>query len=288
MLNDKIIEDTVVSLLRIAVTRLPHDVVSRLEEARTSEKNDTARRELGLMLENIGEAGKCSLPMCQDTGIPVFFVKMGSFNAPGLEDAIARGVRRATAEIPLRKNVVHPLTRVNTGDNTGRLMPIISYSYSNNDHIEMTVMPKGAGSENMSAMAMLNPSQGMQGIKKFVLETVVKAEGKPCPPTIIGIGIGGSSDMCMALAKKALIRPAGSHNADPDIAMLEDELLEMINSTGIGPMGLGGDTTSLAVHIEYAYCHTASLPVGINIQCYAARRASAKLFEDGKVDFGCD
>lgn len=285
MVDNKVIEDSVVELIRRAVTQLPSDVLTSLESATASESSDVARRELGLILENVREAGKCTLPMCQDTGIYVFFVTLGRFNVPGLEDAIGNGVRRATEEVPLRKNVVHPLTRKNTGDNTGRLMPYISYSVSDNDYIEITAMPKGAGSENMSALAMLTPSQGVAGIKKFVLDTVVKAEGKPCPPTIIGVGIGGSSDVCMSLAKKALLRPAGSHNPDREIADLEVELLNMINCTGIGPMGLGGDTTALAVHVEYAYCHTASLPVGINIQCYAARRATVRVYRDGKVEF---
>jgi fumarate hydratase subunit alpha len=138
----------------------------------------------------------------------------------------------------------------------------------------------------MSALAMLTPSQGIEGIKKFVLQTVVNAEGKPCPPIIVGVGIGGASDICMSLAKKSLLRPVGSHSADAKTAALEDELLRMINATGIGPMGLGGDTTALAVHVECADCHTASLPVGVNIQCYAARRASVRIFRDGRVEFG--
>jgi fumarate hydratase subunit alpha len=284
MLDDKTIEDTVVSLLRAAVTTLPPDVIKSLEEASIYEKNEQARRELGTMVLNVLEAKECALPMCQDTGIPVFFVKLGYLIVPGFEDAIIRGVRRATEEIPLRKNVVNPITRKNTGDNTGKLMPYITYSFSGIDYIEITVMPKGAGSENMSALAMLNPSSGVEGIKRFVLDTVVRAEGKPCPPIIVGVGIGGSSDLCMSLAKKALLRQVGSHNEDPEIAALEDELKNNINATGIGPMGLGGDTTALSVHVEYADCHTASLPVGINIQCYAARRASAKIYKDGTVE----
>jgi fumarate hydratase subunit alpha len=287
MVDDKLIEEAVVALLRRAVTTLPADVLAALEASAVIERDPTAKRELGLMVENVKEAGSCTLPMCQDTGLPVFFVKMG-FNVPGFEEAVARGVRRATEEIPMRKNVVHPLTRKNTGDNTGKRMPYIYYVYEDSDHIEMTVMPKGGGAENMSALAMLLPSQGINGVKRFVLDTVVKAGGKPCPPVILGVGIGGTSDECMAMAKKALLRRVGTRNADPDMAKLEMELLYAINHTGIGPMGLGGDTTALAVHVEYASCHTASLPVGVNFQCYAARRAMARIYRDGSIEMGGD
>lgn len=287
MVDEKVIEETIIALMRRAVTTLPKDVVGALEGSAIIERDPNAKRELGLIVENVKEAEACTLPMCQDTGVPVFFVRMG-FNIPGFEEAVMRGVRRATENIPLRSNVIHPLTRQNTGDNTGKLMPYISYTCAYGDFIEITFMPKGAGSENMSALAMLNPSQGLDGIKRFVLDTVVNAGGKPCPPVIVGVGIGGTSDLCMALAKKSLLRPVGSRNSDPAMAKLEMELQHRINQTGIGPMGLGGDTTALAVHIEYAYCHTASLPVGINIQCYAARRATARIYKDGSVELGGD
>jgi fumarate hydratase subunit alpha len=284
-MDDKLIEETAIALLRRAVTTLPPDVLGALEASLLLERDPAARRELGLIIENVKEAGACMLPMCQDTGLPVFFVKLG-FTVPGFEEALARGVRRATEEIPLRKNVVHPLTRENTGDNTGKGVPYISYSCEFSGHIDIMVMPKGGGSENMSALAMLNPSQGIEGVKKFVLDTVVRAEGKPCPPVIVGVGIGGAADECMALAKKALLRPVGSRNPDPAIGKLEMEILHAINNTGIGPMGLGGDTTALAVHAEYAHCHTASLPVAVSFQCYAARRARARIYRDGSVEMG--
>lgn len=284
-MEDKLIEETVIALLRRAVATLPGDVLAALEASLLIERNPTAKRELSKILENVREARACMLPMCQDTGLPVFFARMG-FTLPGFEEAVARGVRRATEEIPLRKNVVHPLTRENTGDNTGKGMPYICYSYEPSEHIELTVMPKGGGSENMSALAMLNPSSGIGGIKRFVVDTVVNAGGRPCPPIILGVGIGGTADECMVLAKKALLRPVGSHSPDPSVARLEMEMLHAINSTGIGPMGLGGDTTALAVHVEYACCHTASLPVAVNFQCYAARRASARIYRDGSVEIG--
>lgn len=285
---EKIVEDAVVGLIRRAVTRLPPDVVAALETARAKETDATARRELGIMIENVREAGRCTLPMCQDTGIPVFFVKMGGFRVPDLDGVFSRAVRRATTEVPLRRNVVDPLTRMNTGDNTGVRMPLISYVPGDEEFMEITYMPKGAGSENMSALGMLNPSDSVEGVRRFVADAIVRAEGKPCPPAIVGVGVGGSADTCMALAKKALLRPAGSRNPAQDYARLEEELLEIINSTGIGPMGLGGRTTALAVHVEYASCHTASLPVGVNLQCYAARRASMRIFADGRVAYEGD
>jgi fumarate hydratase subunit alpha len=287
MVDDKLIEEAVIALLRRAVTTLPGDVLAALEASAVLDRDPTAKRELGLIVENVKAAGSCTLPMCQDTGLPVFFVEMG-FIVPGFEDAVARGVRRATETIPLRKNVVHPLTRKNTGDNTGKGIPYIHYSYTDSEHIDITVMPKGGGSENMSALAMLNPSQGIDGIKRFVLDTVVRAGGKPCPPIILGVGIGGTSDQCMSLAKKALLRTVGTRSPDPATARLEIELLYAINHTGIGPMGLGGETTALAVHVESADCHTASLPVGVNFQCYAARRARARIYKDGSIELGGD
>jgi fumarate hydratase subunit alpha len=285
---EQIVEDAAAGLIRRAVTRLPPDVVAALEAALASETDAAARRELGIMIDNVREAGRCTLPMCQDTGIPVFFVKPGRFPVPDLEGALARAVRRATIEVPLRRNVVDPLTRANTGDNTGVRMPYITYARGNDDHFEITFMPKGAGSENMSALGMLNPSEGVAGVRRFVVDALVRAEGKPCPPVLVGVGVGGSADACMALAKKALLRPVGSRNAAPDYARIEAGLLEEINATGIGPMGLGGRTTALAVHVEQADCHTASLPVGVNLQCYAARRATMMVFEDGRIVYEGD
>jgi len=285
---DRVIEDAAVELIRRAVTRLPPDVVRALVAARAAETEAAAAKELDVILENVREAGRCTLPMCQDTGIPVFFVTPGRFHVAGLEDALARAVRRATEEVPLRRNVVDPLTRVNTEDNTGTGMPWITYAYGDADWLEITFLPKGAGSENMSALAMLNPSDGVDGIRQFVMDTVIRAGGKPCPPTVVGVGVGGSADACMALAKKALLRPVGARSPSPKGARLEAELLETINAVGIGPMGLGGRTTALAVHVELAGCHTASLPVGVNLQCYAARRATAKVYADGRVRYEGD
>ncbi|MCQ5375990.1 MAG: fumarate hydratase, partial [Methanomassiliicoccales archaeon] len=169
------------------------------------------------------------------------------------------------------------------GNNLGERMPHVHFLPSQKDYFEISVMPKGAGSENMSALKMLNPSDGIDGIKEFVLETVVNAGGKPCPPIIVGIGIGGSSDLAMTLAKEALLVPLDKENTDPILSSLEREIYTALNETGIGPMGLGGRTTVLGVKIKMAYCHTASLPVAINLQCWAARKATARIFKDGTI-----
>ena len=165
-------------------------------------------------------------------------------------------------------------------------MPYINFKPSTNEYLKLAVLPKGAGSENMSALSMLTPTQGLKGVKKFVLETVLNAGGKPCPPIILGIGNGGSADISMKLAKEALLRPINARHPDPKIADLEIELFEALNEIGIGPMGLGGKTTLLGINIEYGHCHTASLPVAVNVQCWASRRATAKVYPDGKVEYG--
>jgi len=283
LISKQLIRDTVVKLFRQAVTSLPRDVECALEKAYKWEKSKISRIQLNAILENVKLAGKCSIPMCQDTGIPLVYVKIGEKTGVkflDLRKSIAEGIKLATKEIPLRPNIVHPLSRKNTGDNTGISRNINIEILPEKDYIDITVFPKGAGSENMSFLKMLNPSDGIDGIKKFVLESVVKAAGNPCPPTIVGIGIGGSSDIAMKLAKTALLRPLKEKNKDNKIASLEKELLEKINSLGIGPMGLGGRTTALKVNIEYEYCHTASLPVAINMGCWANRYSTARIYKN--------
>jgi fumarate hydratase subunit alpha len=279
----KKLEDIMVDLLRTAVTTLPEDVLEALKNAEREETSEIARQQLRTILSNVAEADRLSLPMCQDTGIPLFFVKGKCL--PNLEEGIRRGVSRATSEIPLRPNVVHPLTRHNPGDNLGKGMPYIHFELADLDFTEITVMTKGAGSENMTALAMLTPSQGKDGIKAFVLDTVVKAGGNPCPPTIVGLGVGGSADEALLLSKRAVLRRLDKENKDAELAKLENDLKAALNLTGIGPMGLGGKTTVLGVKVEEAYCHTASLPVAVTLQCWAARRASARIMEDGSVRY---
>jgi len=284
MFSKKRVAGVVAELLDEAVVRPPRDVVKALEKALKAEKNEAARMQFKAILENIRLAGEKKVPVCQDTGIAVVYVKVGGeakADANELRKGVVEGVRKATKEIPLRPNVVDPLTRENTGDNTGEHMPYINFSFlPEGDYVEVTVMPKGAGSENMSALAMLKPSEGVKGVKRFVLEVAAKAAGNPCPPTIVGVGIGGSSDLVMALAKKAALRPLDEKNKDEVLSRLEDELEEAINQLGVGPMGLGGTTTCLGVKVEKAGCHTASLPVGVNLQCWTGRRATARIYED--------
>jgi len=280
----KVIESVTVELLRKAVTTLPSDVKEVLKRAYEVEEG-VGKIQLKNILDNIELAEKKQVPICQDTGTIYFYVKAGGC-FKGLEKirgALIKGVRRATVEIPLRPNAVNPLTQENSGDNTGFHIPHIYWEVVEGEEVEITVLPKGGGSENTSKYTMLKPSDGLDGVKKFVLETIIEAGAQPCPPTIIGVGLGGGADIAMKLAKTALLRPLNSHNPDRKVAEIEAELLEAANMTGIGPMGLGGKTTALAVHIEYAHRHPASYPVGIVFQCWAARRASAKILPDGSI-----
>jgi fumarate hydratase subunit alpha len=285
MISGQLIEDVVVEMLRKAVTKLPRDIEEALERAHASETDEVPKTQLRTILDNIKLAEEGMTPICQDTGVQIFFVRQGSISTDDVVEAIGRGVARATSEVPLRPNTVHPITRRNHKDNRGVRMPYVNVVPSKEPYLEMTVMPKGAGSENMSAMAMLTPSQGLKGIKEFALDTLVRAGGKPCPPIIIGMGIGGSADISIHIAKEALLRPLGVPNPDPEIAALEAELFDILNDIGIGPMGLGGKTSLLGLAIEYAHCHTASLPVAINIQCWAARRCTARIHPDGRVEY---
>ncbi|WP_455392839.1 fumarate hydratase [[Eubacterium] cellulosolvens] len=290
MITRDLIETATVELLQRAQTVLPTDIVTALQKAHDEETDDLPKTQLKNILENIRLAKESNIPMCQDTGVQIFFVHLpketNMLSLPAISDGIHSGVIRATEKVPLRPNTVHPLTRANPGNNTGEHMPYINFKPSNNEYLELVVMPKGAGSENMSALSMLTPAQGIKGIKKFVLDTLIHAGGKPCPPIILGVGIGGSADISIKLAKEALLRPIDQHHPDPQLAALEQELYEALNGIGIGPMGLGGKTTLLGINIEYAHCHTASHPVAVNIQCWAARRARAKIFPDSKIEYG--
>jgi fumarate hydratase subunit alpha len=277
MITQKQIEDVVSKIYRDSVIELPADVKNALIKAYDNETDGTARLNLKAILENIEAAHQNGIPMCQDTGLPIVFVKLGSVKVENLYQGIRNGVEMATSEVPLRPNVVDPFTRKNTGTNTGKGIPLVDVELVEGDYIELTIFPKGFGSENNNAMKMALPGEGFDGVKNFVLETVLAAGGKPCPPIRIGVGIGGSSDYALKLAKKALLRDVESKNYDKRLADLEYELLELVNSTGIGPMGLGGKTTALDVKIELVDTHTAGLPIGICIQCWAARHASAIL-----------
>jgi len=253
-----------------AACNLEPDVANAIKAAFRKEESELGREVLGQIIENFEIADTESLPMCQDTGISVFFVEVGrEVSLDGsLVDAINEGVRQGYKEGYLRKSVCHPLKRLNTGDNTPA---IIHTSIVEGGKLKIKIAPKGAGSENMSRLKMLKPAEGIEGIKGFVVETIKDAGGNPCPPIVVGVGIGGSFEMCAILAKKSLLRAIGTPNPDADLNKLEGELLDQINNLGIGPMGFGGRTTALAVHVEAHPCHIASLPVAVNIQCHAGR-----------------
>jgi len=263
-------------LLRKAEIELPDDVVDALKKAEAREKNQVAKSQLQAILRNIELAKNHGVPMCQDTGIMIFFAELGTEFQSGfdLEAAIREAVTLSTREIPLRPNAVDPLTRKNSGNNTGAGIPDIHWKLVPGKQLKITVAPKGAGSENMSALRMLNPTE-TGSIKNFVLETVVSAGGMPCPPLTLGVGIGGSFDKAARLAKEALLEPL-----DSPMNEFEKEILDAVNALGIGCMGLGGSTTALAVHVKTAHCHTASLPVAVNIQCWANRHASIVFGEE--------
>ncbi|WP_456435883.1 fumarate hydratase [Methanopyrus sp.] len=278
------ISEATVEALRVAETKLPDDVLERLERA-LDEEDCHAQTMLEAILENVRIAEEKGLPMCQDTGLITVFAEIGrEFPlrlAGTIRDGIEEGIRRATEEIPLRPNVVHPISRENTGDNTGYRVPIVRFIPTKGKELKLHFLPKGFGSENSSAVTRLLPTEGLEGVREFVVRTVREAGGMPCPPIVLGVGVGGTIDEATHLAKLALFRPLNVRNPDPEIADLEEELLEEINRLGIGPMGLGGRTTALAVNVELAYTHTAGLPVAVNVQCWAARRATAIVYPDG-------
>lgn len=252
---------------------LPEDVLEKIKEAAKTEESMLGREIMELLVDNADISKKEHIPLCQDCGFAIVFVKLGDkveVTGVGINKAIEQGVKEAYNEGYLRKSIVYDpvYNRVNTKDNTP---PIIHYEIVDGENIEIYVLPKGGGSENMSALKMLKPAQGEAGVMDFVVETVKAAGSNPCPPIVVGIGIGGTSDKAMYLAKKALLRPLGAPNKEEKFAQLEKKILEKINNLGIGPQGFGGRVTALAVHIETYPCHIASLPVGVNIQCHSAR-----------------
>ena len=206
-------------------------------------------------------------------------------NLERVEEAFVEATRKATRDVPLRPNAVDPFTEKNSGDNTGRFTPRVHWEIVDGDSFELSVMLKGGGSENVSALGMLTPADGIKGLKKFVVDAVIKAGAQPCPPTILGVAVGGGADTAMTIAKKALLKPIGEVNPEPRIAKLEREILEAVNMTGIGPMGLGGETTVLDVHVDYAFRHPASFPVAVAFSCWADRHASARISKNGKVEY---
>ncbi len=265
------IRDNVAQICIDAAYNLSEDVLTAFDRAIETETAPAAREIIELLKENARIAKDEHIPICQDTGIAIFFVEIGQdlrIKNGFIVDAINEGVRKGYKEGYLRKSVVDPITRRNTGDNT----PAIIYTeLVPGDKLKISFMPKGAGSENMSAIRMLRPTEGVEGVRSFVLECVQKAGANPCPPVVIGVGIGGSFEKAALLAKKSLLRPVGSPNSKLELASLEETLLKAVNKTGIGPEGFGGKVTAMAVHVESFPCHIASLPVAVNINCHAAR-----------------
>lgn len=272
-----LLTETIARLAIEANCVLPCDIKNRIEEARKSESWETAQGILDKIIENYGIAERNTVPICQDTGVCCVFLKIGQdVHIEGdLRAAVDEGVRLGYGEGYLRKSVVKdPLRRVNTGDNT----PAMLYTeIVPGDRLEITVAPKGFGSENMSRLAMLKPSDGVEGVKAFILKTVEEAGPNPCPPIVVGVGIGGTFDKAAYLAKKALMRSTDERSADPFYADLEAELLEKINALGVGPQGFGGKTTALAVNIEWMPTHIAGLPVAVNINCHVTRHKTVVL-----------
>ncbi|RBQ23350.1 hypothetical protein ALNOE001_09090 [Candidatus Methanobinarius endosymbioticus] len=283
MITEKQVEDTIYQLYKKATIHLPEDVKISLEDALKVETDELPRLNIEAILKNIELAEEKSIPMCQDTGLPIIFVKLGSVKVEKdnlyevIYQGIAKGVKKATKEVPLRPNIVDPITRENTGNNTGINIPQVDIELVDEDYIEFTILPKGFGSENNNALKMALPGEGIEGIKEFVIETVLKAGGKPCPPMIVGVGVGETSDLALKTGKKALLGKLGERNSDTTLANLEKELLTEINNLGIGPMGLGGKTTALDVKVKKVSTHTAGLPIGVCIQCWAHRHVTTRI-----------
>ena len=285
-----IVEETAKQLYIRALCDLPPDVREALKKARDRETQPAAQAVFDAIFRNIEVADRDKTLICQDTGLPIYKVAIGSrfpWNGYQINARLYEGALRATREFPFRGSSTHPLTRVNPQTSVGPGLPVIYYDFlEDSDCLDILMAPKGSGSENMSKMQMFYPAHGVKAVKKFILDTVVESGANPCPPGVIGVGIGGTADLVMKLAKDAILRPVGRRNPDPQIAEMEEELEDAINATGRGPMGLGGDVSTLAVHIESAYTHITQNPVAVNTQCWPARRARAVIRPDGHVEYG--
>ncbi|HUW36517.1 MAG TPA: fumarate hydratase [Rhodocyclaceae bacterium] len=279
------VEEAARELYIRALKMLPPDVKQGIARLARDETAPAAKSVLATMLTNITVAEDTDNLLCQDTGIPIYNVLIGrgvAVDGHGLKEAIRRGCERATREHPLRSSVVHPLTRKNQHSSCGPGVPVIHIDFTDAaDLMEIEMIPKGSGSENNSWLRMAIPAEGVAAIKTFVVDCVLEAGGKTCPPTIVGVGIGGTSDLCVALAKRAATRPLGTRCPDPEGAELEAALGAAVNRLGIGAQGLGGDATAFAVHVELAATHITMNPVAVNMQCHSARRARASFTPQG-------
>jgi len=287
--DTKQVEDVARELYVRALKMLPPDIKEGFARLAATETDATAKSVLGTMVANIRVAEDTENLLCQDTGIPIYNVTIGrgvDVEGADLRAAIRRGCERATREHPLRSSVVHPITRKNEHTSCGPGVPPIHFDFSDEpDRLVIEMVPKGSGSENNSWLRMAIPAEGVDAIKTFVVDCVLDAGGKTCPPTIVGVGVGGTSDLCVALAKRAATRPLGTSCPDPEGAALEESLTRAVNTLGVGPQGLGGDSTSFAVHVEVAATHITMNPVAVNMQCHSARRASAAFTPKG-VEYG--
>lgn len=260
-----------------ACTLLGEDVIQALEQARAGEESPVGREILDRIIENAQVAKAERIPLCQDTGMAIVFLEIGQevhVEGGALSEAIHEGVRQGYRDGSLRKSVLHPISRVNTGDNTPA---VIHTEIVPGDRLKITMAPKGFGSENMSRVTMFPPSAGIEAVKDFVVQRIEESGGNPCPPIVVGVGIGGTFEKAALIAKKALLRPLGTANPDPLLAEIEEELLNRINNLGIGPMGLGGRTTALEVHVNTYPTHIASIPCAVNIQCHSCRHREVEL-----------
>jgi len=283
------IEEASKELYIRALKLLPPDIKRGFDALARAETDATAKSVLGTMITNIKVAEDTTNLLCQDTGIPIYNVWIGrgvELDGQALKDAIRRGCERATREHPLRSSVVHPVTRRNEHSSCGRGVPVIHIDFGGEpDTLSIEMIPKGSGSENNSFLKMAIPAEGVDAIKTFVVDCVLDAGGKTCPPTIVGVGVGGTADLCVHLAKIAATRPLGSRCEDPEGAKLEEDLTRAVNQLGVGPQGLGGDSTAFAVHVETAATHITMNPVAVNMQCHSARRARAT-FRSAGIEYG--
>ena len=281
----EVVENAAKELYIRALKSLPPDIKTGFTKLSGTERNTTAQSILSTMIKNISVAEQTDNLLCQDTGIPIYNVWIGrdvQVDGVLLRAAIRKGCERATREYPLRSSVVHPITRKNEHNSCGLNVPVIHFDFTDIPGLlRIEMIPKGSGSENNSYLRMAIPAEGLAAVKTFVIDSVLASGGKTCPPTIVGVGIGGTSDLCIALAKKAATRPLGTACSDPEGASLERDLSQAVNQLGVGPQGLGGDSTSFAVHIEMAATHITMNPVAVNMQCHSARRASADITSAG-------
>jgi len=284
----KLLEDGLVEVIKRTATTITPATLEALKRAKEREEGP-ARGQIETMLKAI-EIGKTKgIPICQDTGTITFFIEAGS-SFPCIKDVgkirpvLEKVARRATKETPLRPNTIDPLTHKNPGNNIGKHIPYIQWELTDGDELKINLLLKGGGSENMAHLVMMSPGRGLKGVKEVVLDWIAQMAGKPCPPTIVGVGLGGGANIALNLAKHAILRRTGEHHKEKQIADLEKELTEKANELGVGPMGVGGKTTVLDVKIEYAHRHPASFPIGIVPQCWCDRKVSLRVKPDGSVE----